>query len=233
MPLIDPPDDLNLANPPSNPALLDYLCQGFIRNGFDMKWLHRTIASSRTYQLSWRPNDSNRTDERNYSHAVVRRLPAEVVYDALAQATASDTAAQATLADPVRTRAIGHNSGLSGGKRAEGFAVNLFGRSPRVINCDCERSNEPSLLQTVFLRNDQDIYKLLDRPDGWLKQAAAAKTDPEEMIRQTYLRALNRPAEKAEIERGLRYIQESSSPLTGIRDLMWALLNTKEFILNR
>src|SRR5581483_9668234 len=139
--LIDPPDDLNLANPPTNPALLDYLATAFIKSGYDMKWLHRTIANSRTYQLSWRPNDTNKHDEKNYSHAIVRRLPAEVVYDALTHATASDTTLSFLHEDPVKTRAIGYTCGLSSGKKAEGYALNLFGRPPRTINCDCERSN--------------------------------------------------------------------------------------------
>src|SRR5262249_6378929 len=104
--LIDPPDDLNLANPPSNPALLDYLAQGFVQSGYDMKWLHRTIATSQTYQRGWQPNDTNRHDERNVSHSVVRRLPAEVAYDALVHATASDEALRALARDPVSTRAI-------------------------------------------------------------------------------------------------------------------------------
>ena len=83
--IINPPDDMNLANPPSNAALLDYLTEGFVAHGYDMKWLHREICNSRTYQLSWRPNATNKLDERNYSRSVIRRLPAEVAYDALVQ----------------------------------------------------------------------------------------------------------------------------------------------------
>ncbi|MEX2187444.1 MAG: DUF1549 domain-containing protein [Pirellulales bacterium] len=88
--IVEPPDDLNLANPASNEPLLDYLTAGFIASGYDMKWVHREIATSRTYQLSFKVNETNQRDERNFSHAVLRRLPAEVAYDAVAQATASD-----------------------------------------------------------------------------------------------------------------------------------------------
>ena len=80
--IVNPPDDLSLANPPCNKALLDYLAQGFIDHGFDMKWVHREIANSRTYQLTWKPNETNRLDEINFSHQVPRRLPAESAYDA-------------------------------------------------------------------------------------------------------------------------------------------------------
>ena len=87
--LVDPPDDMSLGNPPSNKPLLDYLARGFIEHGFDMKWIHREITNSRTYQLSWKPNDTNLTDHRNFSRATARRLPAEAIYDAVRQATAS------------------------------------------------------------------------------------------------------------------------------------------------
>jgi hypothetical protein len=231
--LIDPPDDLNLANPPSNPALLDYLCRGFVQNNFDMKWLHREIATSRTYQLSWHPNETNKYDERDYSHAIVRRLPAEVLYDALVHATASDDALDPLHKDPASMRAIGYSSGLSN-RRGEGYAVNLFGRPARVINCDCERSNEPSLLQTVYLRNDQEITKMLDRADGWLKQVSKSKSsNAEDLVQQAYLRTLNRLPQPSEAEVALRYVRESQDTISGLRDVMWALLNTKEFMVNR
>ncbi|MCA9224370.1 MAG: DUF1549 domain-containing protein, partial [Planctomycetales bacterium] len=141
--IIDPPDDLNLANPPSNKALLEYLTDGFIQNGYDMKWLHRTIATSHTYQRSWRPNDTNRTDIRNFSHAILRRLPAEVAIDAITQATANDT----TLANwgrSVADRKIGQHP-KSFQTRAIDFSLLIFGKPLRTTNCDCERKGEPTL----------------------------------------------------------------------------------------
>ena len=84
--IIEPPDDMNLANPPSNEPLLDYLTEEFVNHDYDMKWLHREIVSSRTYQLSWQTNDTNVHDLKNFSHQVVRRLPAEVAYDAIRHA---------------------------------------------------------------------------------------------------------------------------------------------------
>src|SRR5262249_31799911 len=87
--IINAPDDMNLANPPSTAPLPDCLAGGFVAHGFDMKWLHREIANSEAYQRSPRANATNRLDERNFSRAVIRRLPAEVLLDAIAQATAS------------------------------------------------------------------------------------------------------------------------------------------------
>ena len=231
--LIDPPDDLNLANPPSNPELLDYLADGFVTSGFDMKRLHRTIVTSDAYQRSWRTNDTNRHDERNHSRAVLRRLPAEVVYDAIAMATASDDELKRLHANPAGRRAIGRSSGFAGRRGEDGYATALFGKPPRAINCDCERSNEPALLQTVYLRNDPEVLGLFDRPDGWLRQVAKAKTNDDERIRQVYLRSLSRLPVEREMEIARTHLAGTKDPQAGLRDLLWALLNTKEFIVNR
>ena len=231
--LIDPPDDLNLANPPSNPALLDYLAHGFIESGYDMKWLHRQIVGSRTYQLAWQPNETNKHDERNNSHSIIRRLPAEVLYDALVHATAADSALDLLHKEPASRRAIGYASGLSG-KKAEAYAVTLFGRSARAINCDCERSSEPSLLQTVYIRNDQEVLKMLDRPDGWLKQVSKTKTkNVDDLVKQAYLRVLSRLPDERETGIARSHVEQAADVMSGLRDLMWALLNTKEFVVNR
>lgn len=262
--LIDPPDEHNLANPPSNPAVLDHLSHEFVKHGYDMKWLHRTIASSRTYQLSWRPNDTNQHDERNFSRSVIRRLPAEVAYDAVVHATASDEALKKLQAEPVNGRAIGVSSGFAGSREPGQYAVNLFGAPARTINCDCERSSEPSLLQTVYLRNDQEVLGLLDRNDGWLRQLVGGSTgakgkappkkkgkapaapvgkpgsvrgsiatEAEELVQQAYLRTLSRPPAEREAELALKHLQEAPDLVAGMRDLLWALINTKEFMVNR
>lgn len=232
--LIDPADDLNLANPATNPELLDFLADGFVASKFDMKWLHRTIVTSRTYQLSWRPNDTNRLDERNLSRAALRRLPAEVIYDAVVMATASDDDRKKLDADPVGLRAVGRSSGFAGSRQNDAYAVMLLGKPVRTTNCDCERSNEPALLQTVYLRNDPEVLKLLDRPEGWLKQVAKAKTtDAENLIQQAYLRTLSRLPDERESGVAKKYLTDAKDTQSGLRDLLWALINTKEFIVNR
>ncbi len=140
--IVDPPDNLSLANPPSNAELLDYLANGFVKHNYDMKWLHREITNSRTYQLSWQTNATNGLDQHNFSHAVLRRLPAEVAYDAVRQATSSDQAVAAMRTD-CSDRAIGSPSPRRGGRGFSPYALGLFGRSVRESNCDCDRSNEP------------------------------------------------------------------------------------------
>ncbi len=170
--IVEPTDDLSLANPPSNAALLDYLTEGFIASGYDMKWVHRTIANSRAYQASWQPNETNLHDERNFSRAIPRRLPAEVAYDAMQMCTAADSRANTFLTD-MDDRAIAEPAVPRGNARYNGpnYPLYVFGKSIRENNCDCERSMEPSLLQTIFLRNDADLFDLIDRPKGgWLAE---------------------------------------------------------------
>ena len=301
--IVNPPDDLNLANPPSNKALLDHLSKGFIESGFDMKWVHRTIANSDTYQRSWQPNETNKLDERNFSRAVARRLPAEVAYDAIQQATASDERAR-QLCDKPAGRAIAEAATPRNGTL--NFALAVFGRSTRESNCDCDRSSEPSLLQTVFLQNDRDVLGLVDEKRGtWLEGVArelkpapandggterkivslenqlktattqmqrlrkAKKADQlakaEQRIAQfeqqldelnesiakttsksdestdekvnsyivdAYLRTLNRYPNQNELVRSVAYVHEANDPVEGLGDVLWALINTKEFIVN-
>ncbi len=173
--IVNPPDDLSLANPPSNRHLLDYLAQGFIEHDFDMKWVHREIVSSRTYQLSWQPNETNAKDERNFARSVPRRLASEVAVDAIGAAVASDEKA-ASLLTTVKGRAIavpGANARANqgGNNNLLGFALQVFGRSIRESNCDCDRSMDASLLQTVYLQNDQAVLTALGGgKDTWIGQ---------------------------------------------------------------
>jgi hypothetical protein len=247
--IIDPPDDLNLANPPSNKELLEFLVDGFVANGYDMKWLHRTIASSHTYQRSWRTNESNRDDQRNYSHAIVRRLQAEVAIDAVQQATAGDVEL-ARAATNVTNRKIGQHP-LSFQARAIDFSLLVFGKPLRTTNCDCERRGEPTLLQALYLRNDQEMLASLDRKEGWLAQLRlarkqqtekpsakdhegqpAAEMNADEWVRQAYLRTLSRPPDAQEFKDCLTHIRQLEDPVAGLQDVLWALLNTQEFITN-
>lgn len=303
--IVEPVDDLSLANPPSNDALLDYLAAEFKARKYDMKWLHRTIANSRTYQLSWRTNSSNEFDERNFARAVPRRLPAEVAYDALQMATMSDFEA-ASWSTSLKDRAIA-DAIVNNRRGRSNYALTVFGRSIRESNCECDRSMESSLLQTVFLQNDSEVLTMISgkgrwvdqvmkRPEpgkdarqagddvkqrqarrlaqadiGKLKQRLAAmekkgKTEgieavrkelaereqkakdegpssdhatsvsngasPQEIIEQAYLRTLSRYPSDSETERATRYLTESGDLSRGTRDLLWALVNTKEFVVN-
>jgi hypothetical protein len=230
--LIDPPDDLNPANPPSHPALLDWLATEFISHDMDMQWLHRTIASSNAYQRSWVPGQTNEQDRRNYSRMIPRRMPAEVVYDSVKQALAATE-----LSDDVRTdltrRAIGHLSMRLAGT----YAMQVFGKPDRAVNCDCERVNQPSLLQAIFLQNDPLMDDRLST-SGWLKSLEQLHSQNQlpptpQLVQEAWLRTLSRHPTEQELSRSLQHITEAESPIEGTRDLLWALLNTKEFLLIR
>ncbi len=171
--IVNPSDDLNLANAPSNAPLFDYLAKGFIEHDFDLKWLHREILTSDAYQRSWIVNQTNRLDKRNFSHSQLRRLPAETAHDAVMMALANDKYAD-EVASGKRSRALavsGASAVVRGGDT--NYALSVFGRSVRETNCDCDRSNEPSLLQTVFLLNDAAVQNWLCDPNqSWVASVA-------------------------------------------------------------
>ena len=182
--IVEPPDDMSLANPPSNRPLLDYLAQGFLDHEFDMKWLHREIIASETYQRTWQPNETNGLDERNFARAIPRRLPAEVAYDAITVATASDAkAAQSRTELKGRAIAIASSSARVQGNTAgnAAFGLQVFGRSTRESNCDCDRSMDASLLQTVFLQNDSQVLQAVSGGrDSWIDQIKLSAKKPKD-----------------------------------------------------
>ncbi|MEQ9410349.1 MAG: DUF1549 and DUF1553 domain-containing protein [Fuerstiella sp.] len=228
--IIDPPDDLNPANPPGNPALLDWLATGFVQHGYDMKWLHRRIVTSDTWQRSWIPNETNRDDRHNFSRAIPRRLPAEIVYDGVKQALAASDSLDEVRTDLTR-RAIGHLSMRLAGTHA----MQVFGKPDRVVNCDCERDNQPTLLQSVFLQNDPLIDQRLEQ-SGWLQEIetqekSAAAPAPKHLVRLAWLRTVSRPPTASESARAMQHLSTADSMTDGLRDLLWALINTKEFVL--
>jgi hypothetical protein len=237
--IIDPPDDLNLANPPSNAALLDDMAGRFVAHGYDMKWLHGEIASSLAYQRSSRANETNRYDEKNFSRVIVRRLPAEVLFDAIALATAG-SAEQARATTDLEERAIGPRGGALVGRRSyDDYASKVFGRSPRDANCDCAASIEPNLLQAIYMQNDQEIYAAIERGRGWLDEFRARSRAPSApaidapgLVVEAYLRTLGRRPTTAESERVEAHMGAVGEPVEALRDLLWALLNTREFVTN-
>ena len=226
--IVDPPDDFNRGNPPSNRELLQYLADDFIEHGYDVKHLHRTILNSRTYQLSWRPNETNRNDDRLFSKARMRRLPAEAVVDAIRQATAAPMKTIGTTKE-LMARYIAQQPPAYESRME--YPMLVFGKPIRKTNCDCERQPDPSLLQAVYLRNDADIQTALDRADGWLKNLPK-QAEPTTLIREAYLRVVSRPPNEEEIARCQRYFRETATTAEALGDIVWALFNTQEFITN-
>ncbi|MCA9176774.1 MAG: DUF1549 domain-containing protein, partial [Planctomycetales bacterium] len=256
--IVEPPDDLNRANPPSNAALLDHLASEFVEQQFDLKWLHREICRSDAYQRSWRTNATNRADTRNFSHALIRRLPAEVTVDAIQQAT-SDERGNSNWSQAVASRKIAqHPKSIQA--RGIDYSLLIFGKPLRTTNCDCERQAQPTLLQSLYVRNDQELLEWLQRKDGWLQQVArergeslssdtvageptaapatgdtassASDDELKPLIRTAYLRSVSRAPDASELRDALEHLRRSNGVAEGLRDLMWALLNTQEFLTN-
>ncbi len=228
--IVDPPDDFNAANPASNSELLDWLADGFVENGFDLKWLLRQIAQSSTWQRSCRPNETNVDDHRHFSRMIPRRLPAEVLYDGMKQVLAASDNQDHVRTDLTR-RAVGHLSMRMAGT----YAMHVFGKPERAVTCDCERVNEPSLLQAVFMQNDPLVQMQLAE-SGWIAEIADADSPSalheRKWIETAWLRALGRPPAPEEVERAHSHIRAADSREEGMTDLLWSLLNTKEFLLN-
>jgi len=228
--IVDPIDDLNAANPPSNSKLLEWLSKDFIAHDFDLKHLHRRILRSRTYQLSYKPNDTNRTDTRNFSHALVRRMPAEVALDAVVQVTGTSLRWN-RYAAPQGVRAIELAAPQRYGKSE--YFLDIFGRPKREQTCACERSDDPSLAQALFLVNNEDVHDRIADRKGRLAKLLKSIPDDEQLIEELYLTALSRYPKPEEMKTLLNYVQESESREAAMRDILWSLLNVREFLFIR
>ncbi len=226
--LVDPEDDMRASNPPSNPELLDALAADFVAHGYDLKRLVRLIATSRAYGRSSIPNDSNRDDRRNYARFYARRLPAEVLLDAV------DTLAGSleTFAGlPTETRATQiPDDGIAS------YFLDVFGRPKRESVCECERSAEANLSQTLHLLNSDDIQNKLAGGSGRAKGLAEdGRTEPvkvDQLYRQAFAR-LPTPEERDACLAFLDRRRGAGKAQQGYEDLIWTLVNTKEFLFNQ
>ncbi len=192
--LMSPLDDIRAGNPPTNPELLEHLTSEFIRSGFDTEHVLRLICNSRTYQLSVGTSKWNADDSLNYSHATARRLPAEVLYDAVYQVTGAVSdipgVAPGTRAAALPDVAV---------QLADGFLNNL-GRPVRESACECERSGDLQLGPVMALVSGPTVGKAISDPKCALPSLAQTDLSEADMIREIYLRVLNRPAEPEEVE---------------------------------
>ena len=184
--IIDPVDDIRASNPPSNPALLDHLTEGFVTNDFDARALIRQIVTSRTYQLSVETNSWNADDRVNFSHALPRRLPAEVLHDAVHQA-----AGVASELEKERrgTRAVAL---LDGSVETEDGFLGLFGRPPRETACECERTENVSLGQALSLVNGPTIAEAIRDEQNGISELVAVEDDSDAILEELYLAFLGR-----------------------------------------
>ena len=200
--IMEPIDDIRAGNPPTNPELLDYLTQEFIRSGFDVQALVKNICKSRTYQLSVATNRWNADDKINYSHAVAKRLSAEVLYDSIHRVTG---AASQFPGYPAGTRAA--QLADVGSTMGAGF-LQTFGRPVRESACECERTGGMALGPVMAMISGPTLSGAIADPKNELAKLAAAQKDDGKLIDELFLRVLNRPATPKELEIARRAMSE-------------------------
>ncbi len=224
--IVDPVDDVRVSNPPSNPELLDALAGKFVSYNYDFKKLVRDICTSRTYQLSTRTNENNVTDTRNFSHAMIRRVRAEVLLDCISQITATPNKFKGL---PLGARAVQIADG-----NTSNYFLTTFGRATRATVCSCEVKMEPNLSQALHLLNGDTTQQRI-RQGKVVENLISEKKPPAEIIRHLYLTVLSRPPTDMESEKLLAAVAEKPEPAAVrevLEDVFWALLNSKEFIFN-
>lgn len=220
--IIDPVDDIRASNPPVNPALLDALTKDLTDHNFDLQYLMRTIANSRAYQASIRPNEWNEKDTDNFSHAFPRRVNAEALMDAVASAAGARPNFPEVPEDTSATQLPDPHIGK------DGF-LDLFGRPSRESACECERRVDLSLPQALNLVNGRTISDAVADPKGRVaKLILGGKTDAA-IVEEMYLAAFSRMPSKTESERGQKYLSGGARAVRA-QDLLWALLNSKGFL---
>jgi len=230
--LVDPVDDFRLTNPPSNPALLDFLTDFFIQHGMKARPLLRLICQSRTYQLSSTPLPANADDALNYSHPILRRLPAEPLLDAIHQAL--DRPAEFSSYPDVKSAGAIPGVKLNGRRstttESDRF-LRQFGKSPRTTTCGCERSDESSLAQVFALTSGRGVSKLIRDPANHLTALADPAVSPAAAAEDIYWRILSRPPSAAELDFLVPLLTAEKTRREALEDLSWSLINAKEFLL--
>ncbi len=222
--LVEPIDDLRTSNPPTNPQLWQALLKEFVSHKFDRKHLMRLILNSRTYQLSSATRATNAKDTRFYSHYYARRLPAEVMLDALARSTG--------VPDQFPGYPVGVRAVQIPDPSLKSYFLSLFGRSERITACACERTADVTMPQLLHLQNGESVVRKIGAADGRLAQLLKGPKSDTQVIEDLFLATLARLPSAAERQVVQRELSAGEARDMVFRDLFWALLNAKEFAFN-
>jgi hypothetical protein len=220
--IVEPVDDFRDSNPASNDELLDGLTGSFIKSGYSLKSLIRTILQSRTYQLSAQANPFNSEDNLYFSHAITKLLPAEVLLDAISTVTGTPTSFEGL---PRGARA----TQIPDGKMDNPF-LKTFGRPARELACECERESDSNLSQALQLIGGATVNGKLHDDNGRMAQLTKSGRSPEEITKELYLVALGRQPNTSELAVAIKHLKAGKDLRSAIEDLGWVLINSKEFL---
>ena len=228
--IVDPLDDMRVTNPPSNPELLDALAKDLVDSHYSLKHLIKTIVMSRTYQLSATPNEFNQHDKQNYARYYPRRMSAEVLYDAVNQVAESPAQFNGLPTDRYAPkRAI-----MLPDEAFPSYFLDVFGRPQRISACECERVSEANLAQALHLLNSDEVQGKLARPGGRAEAMAKDARPDAEKVDELFLWALARKPTPEQRDLALAHIaKNATNKKVAYENILWALLNTKEFVFNK
>jgi hypothetical protein len=234
--LVEPEDDMRETNPATNPDLLKALAENFVSSGYDLKELIRNITRSKTYQLSSLPNQYNTVDKQYYSRYYPKRLGAEVLLDSVNEVVRSDNRFDGLEAG---TKAVAFPDNSF---NANSYFLTVFGRPENSSACECERSNDASLAQSLHLLNSKFLLEKLSADTGRPALLATDKRPDEQKLREVYLRYFSREPNTDEVAFAKlhlsKMVKDKDGKVTPIparqawEDILWALVNTKEFLFN-
>ncbi len=222
--IVDAVDDFRVSNPPSNPELLDALAREYIARHFDTREILRIILNSRTYQLSSTMTATNAQDWKHFARAYPRRLPAEILADALDSVTGKPTRYGNM---PLGTRALQLPDA-----RVGSYLLQVFGRPKREIVCACERDPQPNLSQMLNLVNGSDLNDRIAAPDGRLAKLLPQHATDEPVVTELYLATLCRYPRPEELRLTAGAVRQANDRKSALEDLLWALVNSQEFLFN-
>lgn len=224
--LVEPLDDQRATNPASNPELLDALAKDFVANKFDTKRLLKTILNSRAYQLSSAVIPGNQADAANthFSRYTTKRLTAEQLADALDYATGTQEKYPGL---PIGTRAIQLPD-----PQVRSYLLDTFGRPARQVVCECERTTKPNIAQAMHLMNGDFLNKKIADPNGRVEALIKSKTTTDDAIQSLYLVTISRLPTQDELAKAQSWVASAATPRDGLQDLLWVLLNSREFLFN-
>jgi hypothetical protein len=222
---VEPVDDFRVSNPVVNEPLLNALADDFAKNGYDLKKLMRTMMQSRLYQLSSTATEHNLTDTKNFSRSYRRRLPAEVLLDAVNDVTGTFDEFNGS---PPDTRAI-----QTWSYKVRSQFLEAFSRPNPSSDPPCERELKTSVVQSLHMMNSKALQEKLARADGRVKKLVDSKLSAEEIVGQLYLAALSRGPTPHELTIArAAFAAKGATRQTAAEDVLWALLNSPEFVFN-